>query len=309
MEARMPVTSRHRARVGRARGLWLGVALLTAAPTAQAQSKLTCIAANEAAQDLRREGKLRDARSRLIECVAATCPGPVREDCAARLKEVEAALPTLVFVATGGSGQDLAEVRVTMDGRPFATKLDGVALPVDPGPHTFTFEAEGYAPSTKSVVVREGDKARHERVSLPSATAGAPPVAARVDPPAEAPAAEPPSPGAAGRTQRLVGLAIGGAGVVGLGVGGVFAILAKSTYDRALSSECGGQAGACSGQGQADGRSAHQQAGIATGAFAIGGALVAAGAAVYLLSPVASPVAVAPVVGTSDVGVAVRGAW
>src|ERR1700682_5135359 len=85
----------------------------TSSALAAKPTKKECAAANEAAQDLRSAGRLRDARASLAVCTAASCPGPIREDCAQRLKDVEAAIPTVVFVAKDAAGNDLGAVRVT----------------------------------------------------------------------------------------------------------------------------------------------------------------------------------------------------
>jgi hypothetical protein len=300
----------------------------TVVPAVAQPTKLACIAANESAQDLRRAGRLRAARAKLVECVAAACPGPLREDCAARLSEVDAAMPTLVLEARDEGGRDVATVRVTMDGQPFAARLDGAAVPTDPGEHTFTFEADGHPRATKVIVVREGDKGRHERVTLsggegvPAAPAKSAPGAAGASNPIGAAGASSES-GATpherplvdggvtasppGQAQRVIGLALGGAGVAGLALGGVFGLVSKSTYDNALSSQCANRDPTrCSPAGQDDGRTAHQQATVSTVGFIAGGALLAAGVVVYLAAP---RVAVAPMVGSNGGGVAVGGAW
>src|SRR5579863_2417832 len=115
------------------------VPLCTALAAAGEPSKQECVTANESAQDLRRLSQLRAARTQLARCVSASCPGPVREDCAQRLTEVDLAMPTLVLVAKDKAGNDLSSVLVTMDGLPFADSLDGSAVQVDPGEHRFVF--------------------------------------------------------------------------------------------------------------------------------------------------------------------------
>ncbi len=47
-----------------------------------------------------------------------------------------------------------------MDGNPVATKLDGRAIPVDPGEHHLRFTHEGDAPIEQTAVVREREKGR-----------------------------------------------------------------------------------------------------------------------------------------------------
>jgi hypothetical protein len=115
---------------------------------------------------LRREGKFKSAREKLLVCVAESCPGIVREDCLQRMEELDRLTPSVVFEAKDSKGQDLTEVRVTMDGAPLLPKLGAGSVPVDPGEHEFTFEMDGEPSVTRRIVLREGDKARREVVVL-----------------------------------------------------------------------------------------------------------------------------------------------
>jgi hypothetical protein len=296
----------------RAWPLALGVAwtaTMSAPASAAEPTKKECVAANEGGQDLRQAGKLREARAALAVCMSPRCPRPVREDCAQRLADIEAALPTLVFVAKDGDGNDLRDVRVSMDGQDLATS-DGNAVAVDPGDRAFTFTKDGFPPATSDVVVHEGDKNRRIQVVL-----GAPKPA-----PSETPTAssEPHVDATAGKektglfslapaTQRSIGLGVGIAGVVGLGVGAVYGILSKITYDHAFQTDCHGQAGAnCSSAIVADKATYEQQADGATIAFAIGGVLTAAGVVLYLATPTGT-VAVSPTVSAGGAGVGFTG--
>ena len=96
----------------------------------------------------------------------------VRDDCARRLDELGQVQPTIVFDAKDASGRDVAAVKVTVDGRPLAEKLDGAALAVDPGEHTFVFTVAGGALVTQTFVIREGQKARYERIVLGGPASG-----------------------------------------------------------------------------------------------------------------------------------------
>jgi hypothetical protein len=272
---------------------------LLAAPSAAAAdpTKRECAAANETAQDLRRAGKLRDARASLAVCTAGSCPGPIREDCAQRLKEVEAATPTLVFEAKDAVGHDLSVVHVTMDGQPLLEKLDGKAIAVDPGEHTFTFEAAGLRRTEDTVVVREGEANRRLRIVLELVNA---PVTKKEE--TSSPLMDP-------GTQRALGFSLVAAGGAGVAVGVIFGLLAKSTYDHALKSECMG-ASNCTSLGAQDGQTAHGQATVSTIAFIAGGALLAGGLVLYFTAPSsASSVAVAANVANGGGGLAVSGRW
>lgn len=119
-----------------------------------------CLEAHVAGQELRASGRLGEARARLVACGAAECPAPVRADCAAWLAEVDRDRPTIVPAARSTGGRDLDEVRVLLDGREIATRLDGREVPVDPGSHVVRFVAPGAEPVDVPVVVRVGEKNR-----------------------------------------------------------------------------------------------------------------------------------------------------
>ena len=287
-----------------AAALALGVLLSSSPALGAPPTKEACVAANEAAQDLRQAGKLREAREKLLLCISNACPGPVREDCVQRLSEVNAAMPTIVFEVKDASGNDVVAARVTVDGKPLVDEVVGGAVPIDPGEHQFVFEdAGGGARTEQTVVIREGDHDRHIRVVL--AASGV--TAATSTAPAETP--EPTGTGSPGSTQRTMGLVVGGAGVVGLVIGGVFGLISKSTYDHAFHSECGSNASTCSQQGAQDGQSARDQATVSTIGFVAGGVLLAGGALLYLTAPRVGPVAVTPAVGSNAAGLMLGGPW
>jgi hypothetical protein len=272
----------------------LGVVLVPCSARAAEPTKLECIAANDAAQDLRRAGKLREAREKLLLCGSTGCPGPVREDCAQRLTEVDGVMPSIVFEAKDGAGNDVAGVTVTMDGQQLPGNLSGLPVQVDPGEHRFVFEAEGLSRTEKTIIVREGERDRHERVVL---VQPGPPVLST------------PAPSSSeGGSQKTIAFVLGGAGVVGLVVGSVLGLVSKSSYDHALQTECGNNPNGCSPQGIQDGQSAHGQAAASTVAFVAGGVLLGAGAVLYFTAPKAS-VSVGTTVGTERAGFVVRGAW
>jgi hypothetical protein len=228
----------------------------------------------------------------------------VREDCAQRLGELDAVMPTVLFEVRDEGDRDLSSVKVTMDGQPLLDRLEGTAVRVDTGPHKFQFQADGYRPESRDLVLNEGEKNRRERVVLVAAGVAAAPASA----PAAAVAGGEPSDG---HTQRTIGIAVGGAGAVALVVGGIFGIVSKSTYDHALGSECGKAVPlpdkVCNGSGVSDVHSANTQATVSTVAFIAGALLGGTGAYLYLMAPKGAPASVAPVVGLGWAGV--RGTW
>jgi hypothetical protein len=129
-------------------------------------TKAQCIEANTRGQDLRREDKVSAARDSFRACVSSSCPPLVRNDCARRLDEIDAAQPTIVFVAKDRAGKDVSAVHVTVDGKPVLDRLDGAALPVDPGEHVFTFTALGQPTVKATFVLAVGEKNRREQVEV-----------------------------------------------------------------------------------------------------------------------------------------------
>jgi hypothetical protein len=280
---------------------------LTLAPTSVMadMTKGQCIAANTKAQDLRRDGKLSEARAQLQTCGDPSCPALVRDDCTRRLNELEGAQPTIIFDAKDGSGHDLSAVSVTMDGHPFADKLDGKALPVDPGEHEFTFTVAEQPPVTEKIVIKESAKERHE--SLVIGTPPPPPAVAVDMAPAPAAAAE------GMGTQKKVGIVLGAVGIAGVAVGGVFGLLtasaiSKQKTDCASSANCANHAQAASDHSTwtTDGT-------VSTVAFIAGGALIASGAVLFFTArhateePTAAGLVVMPSLGPSGGGMLLRG--
>lgn len=127
------------------------------APAAASPTKEQCADAYENGQRLRKAYQLRAAHAQLLVCAADTCPAFMKQDCARWLGEVDASTPTIVVLARDADGRALEAVHVTMDGHPLADRLDGRAIPVDPGQHDMTYQS-GDQTLTERVVVAEGSK-------------------------------------------------------------------------------------------------------------------------------------------------------
>ncbi len=250
------------------------LSLLVCAPArAAAPSTSECLAASEASIKAGNEHKLRAERQELIVCASSTCPTEVRRECTRRVDEVNAAIPTLVFEAKDGAGTDLSDVKVSMDGEVLAEHLDGSALSVDPGEHTFTFETSGQPTVQKQLVVREADKERHEAVQFgtPSAAEQAAPDQVKTG-----------GSGGGLSTQKIVAIVVGGVGVAGLGVGGAFGAIAISKKNHAndiCPNECADSAGT---QAWSDAKAAGN---ISTIAFIAGGVALAGGVVLWFTAP------------------------
>ncbi|MGD0527248.1 MAG: hypothetical protein ABSE49_19055 [Polyangiaceae bacterium] len=281
------------------RSLWLATLTATVAtgvmsPSGAWADDAACIAASEGSLALRQQGKLHESLKQLAACAQASCPDEVRTECARRIDDIKNAMPTLILSAKDGSGNDLYDVKVTMDGAPLTTTLDGRPLSIDPGEHTFVFEQTGQAPVEKQLVLREGDHDRREGVVI-----GKPP-------PPVVPLPPPPPPPSFWNTQRLLSVVAGGLGVVGVGLGaswGLFAIASQNDEKR----DCASVA-SCKNLKQAneDYTTAQRNATAANVSFTAGAALLAAGAVLWFTAPT---VQVAPAVGSHGGGVVIGGGF
>ncbi len=125
-----------------------------------ADEKEACVAASDQAQTLRDEGKFRAARAQMIACAREACPAIVRRDCEKYLGDLDATQPTVVLGARNARGNDVPGTRVALDGVALVDRLDGKPIAVDPGEHTFRYEAAGAAPVEQHAVIRVGEKNR-----------------------------------------------------------------------------------------------------------------------------------------------------
>ncbi len=275
------------------------LASFAASPALASTTSDQCVDANSRGQLLRREGRLGAARDELRSCAEARCPAMVRDDCTQRLDELNRAQPTLVFDAKDASGNDVAAVVVTVDGHVLAEKLDGSPLNVDPGPHTFEFAVAGQPRMTRTFVVKEGEKARVERILFdPAASPATLSARATFSAPSSAPFPGVPAGDAATPAPadseasggfgagRVIGLVAGAVGVGALAAGTVFGLLAQSAWNRS--------SGACNAascpestrpQAQSDRQTAVTDGNVSTVAFVAGGVLVAGGITLFLASP------------------------
>jgi hypothetical protein len=279
-----------------------------------------CVSANESSITLRGAHKLRQSRDRALVCAATTCPDAVRAVCRRRTLDLSAAIPTVVFVAKDTAGHDKVAVSVSMDGELLASRLDGTAIPVDPGQHTFSFEAAGEPKVEESFVISEGHKDRREIITfLAAATTST--ASAAPTPAGQLVLTEPPATsGIAWNSQRIAAFATGGAGVLGIGLGAVFGGLASSDWSSAKS-KCMGQPASCttspSSEGFKDESSASTKATVSTIGFIAGGALVAGGVTLFLTAPKthggpsssARGIELVPAGGPGGAGLTLRGAF
>jgi hypothetical protein len=155
---------------------YIAPALATAIAVASgpALADATCISAYEQTQTLRKDGRPLAAKAQAVICARESCPALLVKDCTKWLSELEAVTPTVVLDPRTPAGGLRTDVRVKVDGVTLSEKLDLKPVPLEPGSHTFVFEAEGSAPGERTVLLREGEKNRKVTVTLtPAADAKA----------------------------------------------------------------------------------------------------------------------------------------
>jgi hypothetical protein len=130
------------------------------------RSRAQCAGDVEAGRELRKGGHLLEAARLLLKCVRPSCGPALSKQCRTLYERIQTDTPTVVPAVTGLAGETIVDVPVTMDGAALASKIDGRALPVDPGWHLFSFDVPGGPPLTQRVLVLEGQRNRPIVVSL-----------------------------------------------------------------------------------------------------------------------------------------------
>ena len=159
-------------------------------------------------------------------------------------------------------------LQVLRDGAPVVEVVWGSRSAIDAGPHRIEARATGYLPWQQSVVVAKGPGAQH--VSVPPLRPDNSALAAKKTM-------------TAGGARRVAALAVGGLGIVGVGVGGFFGLSAQSTLSDSVS-QCNDQ-NFCTDRGVALRKSAGNKALVATVASGLGAGALVAAAVLWFTAP------------------------
>lgn len=202
------------------------------------------------------------------------------ETAAGFAQELEATLSRLTVVVEAP-----AEGQVVMrDGAELASASYGVAIPADPGERTITATAPGkIAFETKITIGQSGDS---QTVTIPpladdpNAGAAVPGPGGDTGPGGDAGPADS-DPGAG---MRMAGFIVGGVGVVGLGLGAIFGIVASSTASGAEDDPTLCPEKQCTPAGREEIDSAETSALVSTIGFGVGAAALAGGVILIVLA-------------------------
>jgi hypothetical protein len=218
--------------------------------------------------------------------------------------------PSLLKVIVTVTPQPEADaLTVMLDGTAIPPGLRGIPTPVDVGNHRLEASGAGKKPWAITFTVTH---AATTPVLVPVLESA--PVQAKTEI-AQSPAqAQPPGADARdgdGKNQRTVALVVGGVGVLGVGIGSVFGLMAKASDSKAdpLCSD----SDHCTEQGKSYISDAHSKATGATVAFSIGGAGLLGGAILWLTAPRlqerGTSVIVVPAVSPQSAGLFAKGSF
>jgi hypothetical protein len=235
---------------------------------------------------------------REIEAITKKAGETERMDIArGRGDALEPTLPKLTIQVDA----DAAGLEVTRDGVPVGKAQWGLPLPADEGEHVVTASAPGKKPWEGKVRMTSG--AATGSITIPALEdAPLPPLRAAEQKPA-------------GSGQKTLGLAVAGTGLLGMGIGTLLALGAKSTFNDS-DSHCTGKQ--CDPEGVALRKTATGKGNVATAVFLVGTAALVGGGILWLTAPSSAPSTASasaaktsrmPRVGIGPAGIAIGGAW
>lgn len=220
--------------------------------------------------------------------------GDERENLAKdRFVAVDKRVPKLTLKAPANAP---AGMTVKRDGVEFGAVGYGIPLPADPGEHTIMISAPGRVARAFHVELKEGEQKEVQLDFAPQGAEAPVPLTARPTTPtvAATPAAaveaahEPPKPRPEEPTsssgpRKTLAYAVGGLGIVGLGVGTIFGLQAMSKNSASnADNHC---TNGCDTVGKSARNDALSAARVSTVAFVLGGAALAAGVVLFVTAP------------------------
>ncbi|NUP06004.1 MAG: hypothetical protein HOW73_08095 [Polyangiaceae bacterium] len=245
-------------------------------------------------QDLQDAGKLEEAIEQAQICSQA-CPKltsraakEMTSDCAKWQTDLESRTSSIIVEVVDAAGKPVTEGSISLDGEPWLEKLDSAAHGLSKGPHTLKINVKDADPHTEGIVVKEGEKDRKIKITLPGAE----------PPPAE---------------YSIAPWIIGGAGVAVLLASAVTGGLVIYDYN-VMNKNCNEVTG-CEPDGEEAVARGQVLGPVTTGLLVGGGALVAAGV-IWLVvertggeEPSKTSFFVAPIISSDQKGVALGGSW
>lgn len=205
---------------------------------------------------------------------------------------------------------DVPGLEIRRDGQVVSRAVFSFAVAADPGPHVVSASAPGKHPWSAEIGLSPGKMT--VKVTIPTLESERPPEGARTHTlvARKNPVLPPPEP-TPGRTERTLGLVLGGAGVASLAAGTFFALRAQSTHSELANGPCAG--GTCASSAAELVDTYRAQSATANVFFLIGATSVVAGTILYFTAPSSKPadekpnLRVAPTVAPGSAGVVAVG--
>lgn len=206
-------------------GALLGCLGILSPRFAVADSVEKCADASERADRLAADHEPKAARKALEACVVAECPVEVRQYCTQASAELAKRVPSVIVAARDGRGLDVPTAKLLVDGE---HAILGTSIELEPGWHTFQFEAPGFRPKEERLKLRESERQRLLTVELETK---ATPTTTRPPPPT--PKTREREAGASPLAWVFASLA-----VVATGAGVVLGVKGQSQFDQCQADGC-----------------------------------------------------------------------
>jgi hypothetical protein len=236
-------------------------------------------------------GRTATAWATYREAASAANAAGRKDHLAAALRHADALAPKLAHITVSVTAP-VDGLQVRRDGIVVDRAAWGVPIPVDTGAHALEATAPGYSPWTSSLdVAADGTDTTATVPALePAPAAAAPaaeaaPVTSTASAGGAATSSSAPDGGSGMSTQRVVALGALGVGAIGLGVGAVLAVRAKSIYNDSVNDCDPNNHDLCDAQGIARRDNARSAGNAATLALGIGAAAATAGVVLWITAP------------------------
>jgi serine/threonine-protein kinase len=258
-------------------------------------------------------GRTATAWATYREAASAASAAGRADNLAVAQRHADALAPKLAKL-TATVTQGVGGLVVRRDGVEMPRSEWSVPIPIDSGSHTVEAEAPGYKSWSTDVDVPQDGALVSVTVpaleaapvqAAPAAPAPTPAVAPTDASGAGAPAGAEGTSSSVGSGQRVAGIVIGAVGLAGLAASGVFAVLAKNTYNDSLGNCQTTNPGLCNSTGVSQRNDARTDGNIASVAFGVGAAALVGGVVVWLTAPRASSTGAASIVVAPTLGGAV----
>lgn len=227
------------------------------------------------------EGKLASAWAEYNEALSFAIKANRADRESIARTRIDALSPKLakLHVKMPPKSRALDDFGIWLDGTQVGGKRLGDApVPVDAGSHLVEARAAGHITRSQQFVIVDGKEQSvtfDELAPDPSAAA----------PVSKATTAPPPQDAARGRTQRIGGIGLMGAGGVGIVLGSIFGLRALSIGDQSDQCKLGANGNGCPATAVGDQNSARTSGTLSTAFFVAGGLLGAGGAVLFFTAP------------------------